>query len=163
MNTLNTLIHALQIFAVDGFWAILAGLGFAMVFNIPRNMLWAAVLAGGLGHGVRFVLFDFGMNLPAASLIGSIVIGLWAVWCSRHFQRPALIFSIAGVIPMIPGKFAYLTMIGLIKLAIVDSVGPNDLQQVMHNMVMTALILGALASGIAAPQLLLMRRLTAKP
>lgn len=161
MNFFNALSHSLQIFLIDGFWALLAGLGFAMVFNIPRNMLWAAVLGGGLGHGTRFLLHDFGMNLPAASLAGAVVVGLWAVWCARHFQRPAQIFSIPGVIPMIPGKFAYSTMIGLIKLATAQTIGLEALGDVMHNMVMTALILGALATGIAAPQLIFMRRLAA--
>lgn len=161
MNTPNIIAHGLQIFLIDGFWALLAGLGFAMVFNIPRTMLWAAVLAGGLGHGTRFVLHDFGMNLPAASLAGAFVVGLWAIWCARHFQRPSLIFSIPGVIPMIPGKFAYSTMIGLIKLATAEHIGAEALGEVMHNMVMTGLILGALASGIAAPQLIFMRRLAA--
>lgn len=153
-----TVVTALTIFVCDAFWAALAGLGFALVFNIPRHNLAAVLVAAAIGHGTRALAMAWGMNMPAASLMGATVVGIWALWCQYHYQRPALIFSIAGVIPMIPGKFAYLTMIGLIHLAIDPSPSPAAVQYALHNMVMTALVLGGLAFGIAAPQLLSIAR-----
>ena len=154
MNALSVLQLALG----DACWAALAGLGFALVFNIPPQNLLAAVAAAAIGHGTRALLMALGMNMPAASLAGATIVGFWAVACARYYGRPAQIFSIPGVIPMIPGKFAYLTMIGLIKLAVQPAVSAADLQQTLHLMMMTTLVLGGLASGIAVPQLLLRSR-----
>lgn len=157
MSTLP-ISEALSIFVVDALWAALAGLGFALVFNIPRHNLAAVLIGAALGHGARALAMALGMNMPAASLLGATLVGIWALCCQYHYQRPALIFAIAGVIPMIPGKFAYLTMIGLIHLAIDPSPSPAAVQEALHNMVMTALVLGGLAFGIAAPQLLQFKR-----
>jgi uncharacterized membrane protein YjjB (DUF3815 family) len=151
-------MNTLWLFFEDAAWAALAGLGFAMVFNVPRHLLLMAVGAGAIGHAVRAVLVHWGMNLPAASLAAGVVIGFWAVFWARRTDSPAQIFSIPGVIPMIPGKFAYLTMIGLIQWAIGKDLPVEQIQHTLHNMMMTALILGGLASGIATPQLLFMRR-----
>ena len=128
-------MELLQLFVTDAIFAAIAGLGFAMVFNVPLSTLWAAVMAAALGHGTRELLkVGLDMNLPAASLAGAVVAGFWAVWCSRRFGRPAQIFSIPGVIPMIPGKFAYLTMIGLVHIAIKKEVPPAELQETLQKL-----------------------------
>ena len=59
---------------------------------------------------------------------------------------------------MVPGVFAYRTMLGVIELSVGNPATANAaLIIATSNAVRTALILGAIALGIAAPALLFQR------
>ncbi|MBZ0300029.1 MAG: threonine/serine exporter family protein [Anaerolineae bacterium] len=143
----------------DTFWSGIAALGFAMLFNVPRRTLVGCVITGALGHALRTLLMmSIGASIEGGTLVGAICIGFLSYRFGRRWHTPAIIFAVCGVIPMIPGRFAYGTMIGLIQLAEQGSTAPPAvLLDTTVNAVKTAMILGALAVGIAAPSLLFQR------
>jgi uncharacterized membrane protein YjjB (DUF3815 family) len=147
---------------LDGFWSCTAALGFAVLFNVPRRMLPGCALVGAAGHAARFFAMQAGLPIETGTLIGAGLVGILSAVLARVYRTPSLIFGIVGSLPMVPGVFAYRTMIGLIRVAGADAAAVDEqtvlLAEAAINAVKTGLILGAIAVGIAVPTLLFHRR-----
>lgn len=143
----------------DAFWSALAAMGFALLFNVPRRALVYCIVAGALGHAIRtFFMTQADFSVEVSALIGAVVVGFFAKWCSHRLKMPSMLFSITGVIPMVPGTFAYSTMIGVLELTTAaQSVADEVIVQIIINAIHTGLILAALGAGIVAPVLLFYR------
>src|SRR5690606_31385593 len=95
------------------------------------------------------LMTEFGFSIELATLLGATAVGFWAKWCAVHLKMPSMIFAVCAVIPMVPGVFAYQTMIGILRIADVSNAEVGDvLAQSSVNAVKTGLILAALAGGI---------------
>jgi uncharacterized membrane protein YjjB (DUF3815 family) len=138
-------------------FAFVVAVGFAILFNAPLKVLWVAGLLGGLGHALRFFLHDnFGVGIILATLAGTVLIGIAGIWLAHKVHTPPDVFTIPACITMIPGLFAYRTMLGFIKIAD-DSTPKKDpaiLVDTAHNFVLTSSLLFALAIGICIGALL---------
>ena len=155
MNFGETLRLVLQ----DAFWSGVAAVGFAVLFNVPRRTLTGCFLCGAMGHAVRTLLMQTGGSIEGATLAGALTVGSLAFWMARHGRAPKAVYSISGAIPLVPGSFAYRAMIGLITVTTADPASSGTLLTAATiNGIRTALILGAIAVGIAAPNLLFERR-----
>lgn len=150
----------------DALWAAVAALGFALLFNVPPRLLGWCAACGALGHGVRFLLLSTSWlrfnHLILATFVGATAVGVAATLLARRLKAPSPIFAITGIIPMVPGTFAFGTMIGVLRLAgLVDITSGNDLPTLLANTTIdainTGLVLAALALGIALPTLLFKR------
>lgn len=151
--------EVIRLVAEDTFWSAIAATGFAVLFNVPRRLLWGCALAGATGHATRTLLtWAFELPLELTTLVGATVVGFLSMYLAVRMRTPALIFAVTGAIPMVPGLFAYSTMLGLIRLAIDDpTAGDAVLVEAAINGMRTGLILGAIALGIAMPKLLFQR------
>ncbi|PJF20881.1 MAG: hypothetical protein CUN56_13935 [Phototrophicales bacterium] len=142
----------------DAFWSAFAALGFAMLFNVPRRTLIACAFAGAIGHASRTLLIQsIGLTIETATFVAAALVGFLGTYLAKHLRAPSLIFTVTGVIPMVPGLFAYTAMLRFLEL----SLGTGDetiLQEAMVYFIRTMLILGALALGISLPRLLFLRR-----
>ena len=155
MNPLDLLRVVLQ----DAFWSGIAATGFAVLFNVPPRTLIGCVVCGALGHAARTLLMQYGMNIAPATLAGAAVVGVLSYVFARRQHAPALIYAICGAIPMVPGSFAYQTMMGVIRVSNANAeTGMPVLAQAGIDFVNTGLILAAIALGIALPSLLFRRR-----
>ena len=140
--------------------SMIVSLGFAMLFNTPRRALWIVALLGGIGFMIKLALMQTimpGVDVVAASL-GAFAVGFLAVYFSHVVHTPPIVFTIPAVIKMIPGKYGYQFMIGLMK--IVTSPGDIMLQnelisETINKGLKTGFITLGLAFGIIAPMLLL--------
>jgi uncharacterized membrane protein YjjB (DUF3815 family) len=149
-------MELLTLIIFDGLFATVPALGFAMVFNVPKNMLVYCAVGGAFAHSLRFLLMDFGIQIEWATLIASSFIGFLGLYWSRKHLIPRPVFTVASVIPMIPGSFAFTTVIGLVEL---NTVGYSIemMQIVIENGLKTLFILGALSFGLALPSILIYR------
>lgn len=140
--------------------SMFVSVGFAMLFNTPKRALWIVALLGGMGFMVKVILLKTilpGDDVVAATL-GASVVGFSAVYFSHIVHTPPSVFTIPAVINMIPGKYGYLFMLGLMKM--VTSPGEialkSDLITDTINLgLKTGFITMGLAFGIIAPMLLL--------
>lgn len=149
----------LNLLLVDAFWAMLTTMGFAILFNVPRRALPYCMLSGAVGHASRALLISaLGLNIVAATLIAATLLGFMAHALAQRLKMPALVFSVSGAIPMIPGVLAFRTMLGILS---VSSAGPEMagpiLTEAAFNGIQTGLILAALAVGIVTPMLIFHR------
>lgn len=137
-------------------WFGVAAMGFSILFNVPTRTLVPVFLIGALGGLTRLLLLKFGLSIILACLFGAILIGIVSIPFAHFKHAPPLVFSIPAVIPMVPGIFAYRTMLGIIKLA--GEVNPATYNQVLADTVNNGLkamfILMSLAGGVAVPMLI---------
>lgn len=139
-----------------GFWAGVAAIGFAVLFNVPVRTLFAIWLLGAIGGFAKYLSIGFEINIILASLIGASLIGVLSISIAHKVHSPPMIFSIPAVIPMVPGIFAYRMMLGLIEIA--THVGEAGMENVLVDTVQNGLkvlfILLSLAVGVAVPMLI---------
>lgn len=146
--------------ALDLFWSGVAAAGFAVLFNAPRRTLLGCFAIGALGHGLRSALALESVTLVPGTFLGAVAIGILSAVLGRRLQAPAGIFAVSAAIPMVPGVFAFRSMLGLMALTSpAQSLerSPLLLAEAARNFTATGLILAALAVGIALPSLLTRR------
>ncbi|MFN8376313.1 MAG: threonine/serine exporter family protein [Anaerolineae bacterium] len=142
----------------DAFWSGLAAMGFAILFNVPRNLLPTCALFGALGHAVRTLLVSFGLSIEPATLAAAAFVGFLGTYWAQRLAVPAPIFTVTGAIPMVPGVFAYRAMIGVLSVISVDPTNNSEmLLGATSYGIKTGLILAAIAIGIAFPTLVFQR------
>ena len=88
--------------------AAIAAMGFSMIFNIQRRLLWVVAVGGIIAVCTRnFVNFELGYGPVIGSFMGSMVVSLIAVKAVHWFHVPNHVLTIPSVIPMIPGVLMY--------------------------------------------------------
>ena len=136
----------------DGVWSALAALGFAMLFNVPRHVLLACMVTGALGHALRTALMEGEMTIIPATLIGATAMGFIGLFYARHYRMPALVFTVSGAVTLVPGVFAFRTMIYLLRVTTApdNATTQEALVQAAQNGITTGFVLAALAVGFSA-------------
>ncbi|AGH80709.1 hypothetical protein PCNPT3_03835 [Psychromonas sp. CNPT3] len=144
------------LFIIDAWFAWIPAVGFAMVFNVPRKMLIYCAIGGAFAHSLRFLLMTSGVPIEGATFLASSAMGFLGLYWSRKHLIPRPVFTVASVIPMIPGGFAFTTVIGLMEL---NSSGysPEIMAIITENGLRTLFILSALSFGLALPSILIYR------
>lgn len=150
------MIDLLLMLLDDALFAGMAAIGFALLFNVPKQALVACFLFAAFTHAFRALLMQWQVPIEWASFIAATCLGLATVPWSRRYLIPRPVITVAAVIPMIPGVFAYRTMVGLMSL---HHQGFNDLllQQVIENGLLTLFILIGLSFGLAIAPVLVYR------
>lgn len=153
---MNDILNFLLLLITDAWFAWVPAVGFAMVFNVPRNMLIFCAAGGALTHSFRFLLLHFGIPIEWATFIASANMGFLGLYWSRKHLIPRPVFTVASVIPMIPGSYAFTAMIGLVEIN-TNGYSLELMQIVMENGLRTLFILTALSFGLAIPSILIYR------
>lgn len=136
----------------DGFFAAIAAVGFALISNPQLRSLPIIALLAALGHAARFVLITHAsINIVPATMLASLCIGVLSLIPARRYRISGEFLSFPALLPMIPGLYAYKSIISLL-LFISESDSAMDqvhLVNMFHNgivafLIMTAIIVGAL-------------------
>ena len=140
----------------DMFFAAIPAVGFALVFNVPPKALKYCALLGALGHVTRTVLMHGDIPIVFATLVGATLIGFIGVHLSHRYLAHPKVFTVAAIIPMIPGVQAYKAMIAIVQI---HHYGFSNalFEQMIASFINTTFILGALVFGLALPGLLFYR------
>ncbi|OJU49920.1 MAG: hypothetical protein BGN96_10505 [Bacteroidales bacterium 45-6] len=135
----------------DVFFSFFVAVGFALLFETPLKALIVAGVLGGLGHGIRCLMLQLGFDLVLSTLCGTVFIGLAGIFFAHKIHTPPVVFTLPACITMIPGLFAYRTILGCIKIygAGVDGDASKHLQETMYNFILTSSLLFCLAIGIS--------------
>lgn len=137
-------------------FAAIPAIGFALIFNVPPSALKYCAVLGALGHSFRTLLIHFHCPLILATFLASGFIGFFGVKVAQRYLAHPKVFTVASVIPMIPGVYAYKAMIAVFQI---NYKGFSDarLSLLIDNFITTGFILGALVFGLALPRLLFYR------
>lgn len=154
----------MDIFLVLGkaFWCGWGAVGFGILFNVPPRTLFALWIGGAIGGLLKFTLVQLTVGVVFASFVGATAVGVLSIPIAHFRHVPPMIFAIPSVIPLIPGVFAYRTMLGLIKLT--GNIGPEYstiISETVNNGAKTLFIIMSLAMGVAIP-MHVMRKESAK-
>ena len=119
--------------------------GFGILFNVPAEYLAYCALIGAGGHTLRFALRAVGVSNELATFCGSFAVGLVGYWTAHRLQKPRLIFTVTGIISMVPGIPAYQMIMYFSRSETLDG-----LTSAVH----AALLAGAIAAGLSTARLL---------
>ncbi|WP_411063087.1 threonine/serine exporter family protein [Vibrio rotiferianus] len=141
----------------DMFFAAIPAVGFAMVFNVPQRALIYCAVGGAIGHGSRYLMMHFGLPIEWATFFAATLVGMIGVHWSHRFLAHPKVFTVAALIPMVPGVFAYKAMIAMVEI---NHLGysPELIATCMENFLKAMFIIAGLAVGLAVPGLLFYRR-----
>jgi uncharacterized membrane protein YjjB (DUF3815 family) len=138
--------------------ASVPAVGFGMVFNVPRRILGLCAAGGALGRGLRFALHDgCGLPLEWSTLLAAAAVSLLGVVAAQRIRAHPKVMTVAAMIPMIPGVPLFTTLIALAQIQRGGS-SPELLATVFSQGIKSAIIVAALAVGLALPGMLFYRR-----
>ncbi|HKM42979.1 MAG TPA: threonine/serine exporter family protein [Limnochordia bacterium] len=121
--------------ALAGFMGAIA---FAYIYRVPKQQLIYAGAVGALGWTICLATGAVWSEMGAVFLAATSV-ALCSEILARRRRQPVLVFLIPGVIPLVPGAKAYLTMLSFLR---------QDYTEAIVLLVSTVLLAGAVAAGI---------------
>ena len=137
-------------YSVYAIAAAISAMGFSMIFNIQRRLLWVVALGGIIAVCTRnFVNFELGFGPVIGSFMGSFVVSLIGVKAVHWFHVPNHVLSIPSVIPMIPGVLMFRSLLGFIGMHGVV----GEVTFAFFNGINSALIILCIALGVAVPNI----------
>lgn len=134
--------------------AAVAATGFALVCNPPRRALPCIAGLASVAHALRYFLMNYlQIGISTASLLAAFALGLGSVALTRRMRLPAEFFSFPALLPMIPGLYAYKTILGLLRFMSAQSAAElsAELVDVFHNGFTTFFVICALVLGSLMP------------
>ncbi len=96
-------------------YALVASLGFGVLFNIKGKNLIFASIGGFFTWYVYLVSLSFNSSNLLALFIASFSAGLYSEALARILRSPVTTFSICSIITLVPGGGMYYTMLESIQ------------------------------------------------
>lgn len=136
--------------------AAIPAVGFALAFNVPVKALKYCAILGASGYLTRTILLQLQCPITFATFFAASLIGFIGVHLSQRYLAHPKVFTVAAIIPMIPGIHAYKAMISLVQI---HHYGFSEqlFRQAIDSFISTGFISGALVFGLALPGLLFYR------
>lgn len=141
---------------IEAFFASVASVGFAMVFNVPKHTLVYCAIGGAITFIARSLFLHLGIGIEISTFLASTFIGIVALYWSRKYLIPRPVYTVASIIPMIPGTYAFTAMISLVDMN-THGVTEQLIGLFVFNGLKAVSILGAISFGLALPSLYFMR------
>jgi uncharacterized membrane protein YjjB (DUF3815 family) len=124
---------------IELLWAALGTLGFALLFDLRPRDIPIAILGSVLGWGLYSVTLHAG-SVAGAYFIAATAIGLCAEVASVLMKRPASLYIIGAILPIVPGSGMYQTMLESVRGNLSGSLAAGF---------QTLIAAGAIAAGLA--------------
>ncbi|WP_025689932.1 threonine/serine exporter family protein [Paenibacillus zanthoxyli] len=124
--------------------SFIASAMFCILFNTPRRTLLQCGIAGMLGWMV-YLLLDPHWKSVVATFFATVVVGVVSQIFARSFKMPVIIFSVGGIIPLVPGGLAYDAMRRFVE---------DDYTTALQTAVQALLLSGAIATGLVLSEVL---------
>ncbi|MCM3624174.1 threonine/serine exporter family protein [Brevibacillus borstelensis] len=119
--------------------SLLSSMAWGLLFNVPVRTLLACGFAGLTGWLVFSILPYFGAEVILCTFAAATTVSILSQVLSVWLRVPSTNFSVAGIIPLVPGSLAYKAM-----LAFVNGQYMEGIMLAMQ----TAMVAGAIASGL---------------
>lgn len=129
--------------------SLLAGFGFAALYNSSTRTALAVGILSLLGNDLRLALHDLGMPLPPATFFGALAVGLLASLAEARLQEPRITLTVPSIIIMTPGLYAFQTIVML---------NQGDVLTALQAGANFCFVVGAMAMGLAAARFMTERR-----
>ena len=112
---------------------------FGIIFNAPKNTLIKCGLIGMGGWLIYYVTEDYTKNEVPATLGATIFVGLISHILAKYYKTPVIVFSVAGIIPLVPGGMAYDAMRNFVE---------NDYNSAIGTAAKVLMLSGSIAFGL---------------
>lgn len=119
--------------------SFIAAAAFGIIFNAPRQSLFKCGIVGMLGWIIYMIMYLNDMDAVLATLLASFVVAVISQVFAKMYKTPVIIFSVAGIIPLVPGGLAYDAMRNFVQ---------NDYNAAINLAAKSFMISGAIAIGL---------------
>ncbi|MCY9590840.1 threonine/serine exporter [Paenibacillus chitinolyticus] len=117
----------------------IASAAFGIIFNVPRNTLIQCGFVGMMGWLVYVALVRSDTNAIVATLAAAFFVTVISRVFARLYKTPIIVFSVAGIIPLVPGGMAYDAMRSFVE---------NDYNLAVQLAAKAFMISGSIAAGL---------------
>lgn len=128
---------------VQFFLSTLATYGFTIYFKLPKRVRIITSALSGFIWVVYELLFDFSNNYMVSYLLSSFLIGVCSESSAVYFKKPATVFTLPCLVPLVPGAGMYYIMYYFIE---------SNYAVMREHVIKTTLTTSALALGIVLSQ-----------
>ncbi|MBS4193010.1 threonine/serine exporter family protein [Bacillus sp. FJAT-49705] len=125
--------------------SFVATAAFAILFNAPKKTLFQCGFVGMAGWFVYISLVEYDYDAVLASFIAAFFIAIISQIFAKMYKTPIIIFSISGIIPLVPGGTAYDAMRHFVE---------NDYNTAIQLAAKAFMISGAIAVGLVISEVL---------
>lgn len=136
--------------------SFIASAAFGVIFNAPKTSLIKCGLVGMFGWVIYVLMTNAGYDAVFATLIAAILVAVTSQVFAKMYKTPIIIFSVAGIIPLVPGGLAYDAMRNFVE---------NDYNTAINLAAKAIMISGAIAMGLVFSEVInqLIRRTKLTP
>lgn len=127
---------------------VASALAFAMLFQVPRRYLWAALLSGATGYAVTAVAVRKVPEAPhVAAFCAALAVCMLSNGLARITNRPAQLFQLPGMILLVPGSFGFVSLGQLLAKKAEAGVQEGFTMALVG----AALVIGVLVANVVMP------------
>jgi uncharacterized membrane protein YjjB (DUF3815 family) len=119
--------------------SFISAAAFGIIFNIPKESLLKSGFIGMIGWILYFIMTTKGMDEVPSTVIAAFVIAIISHIYAKMYKTPIIIFTVAGIIPLVPGGMAFNTMRYFVQ---------NQYNDAINLAAKAFMISGAIAIGI---------------
>ncbi len=119
--------------------SFIAAAAFGIIFNAPKRSLIKCGIVGMFGWIIYIILVMYEYDTVLATLVASFVVAVISQIFAKVYKAPVIIFSVAGVIPLVPGGIAYDAMRNFVE---------NDYNAAINLAAKAFMISGSIAVGL---------------
>lgn len=134
------------------FFAAVAAIGFSLVTDPPKRAVFFSAIAAGCGRSLRVLLMSppIDMGIIFATFFAAVTVGLIGLFFASKIRCAMEVIAFPALLPMIPGMYAYRTIIALVDFS--NNIPYEDKQQLLvqifNNGIYAVGIISMLAVGV---------------
>ncbi|MNI15013.1 hypothetical protein D3C73_682980 [compost metagenome] len=95
--------------------SFIASAAFAILFNVPKGALLQCGFVGSLGWLLYINFREIPVDPVLATLVASFIVAVTSQIFAKLYKTPIIVFSVSGIIPLVPGGLAYDAMRNVIE------------------------------------------------
>ncbi|OLN23005.1 hypothetical protein BTO30_06390 [Domibacillus antri] len=119
--------------------SFLAAASFGVMFNVPKKLLVKCGTVGMAGWMVFFFLSEHAVDPLPSTVAAAFTVAVIGHVYARVYKTPVIIFTVAGIIPLVPGGTAYRAMRAFVQ---------NDYENALSLAAKAFMISGSIALGL---------------
>jgi uncharacterized membrane protein YjjB (DUF3815 family) len=120
-------------------FSLISSTAWCVLFHVPVRTIAGCGLAGMIGWLVYSFLPFLGADVLFSTLVSATVVSLLSQMLSIYLRVPSTNFSVAGIIPLVPGSLAYKSMLAFVN---------NHYVEGLTLATQTLMVAGAIAFGL---------------
>ncbi|KGP92616.1 membrane protein [Pontibacillus chungwhensis BH030062] len=125
--------------------SFIASAAFGVIFQAPKSTLLKCGLVGSLGWVIYMLFIQANIDAVTGTFVASFVIAMISQFFARRYKTPVVVFSVAGIIPLVPGGLAYDAMRNFVQ---------NDYGEALPIAAKVFMISGAIAIGLVLSEVM---------
>lgn len=124
--------------------SFIAAAAFGIIFNAPKQNLLHCGISGMFGWAV-YTLLSPHMDIMVSTVAATFIVGIISQLFAKLCKKPVILFSVSGIIPLVPGGLAYDAMRHFVT---------NEYNVAVQFAAQAFLISGAIAMGLVMSEVL---------